>query len=203
MILHAFILWPEAAFVEMRKFAIKHAVCLWNGLQNRSSLLSSIELISQTRWTTMNSTEGHVLGCPNYALDPKLADGKKIPKWQRCSRRCIFLGFSDQHSSNAGLILNMVKVSCRPQFHVVYVIWFVLYFSQCRLGRHTRYWEIVYRKLCKVLKSGHEWIWRLKLHSYSCCWMVLTTRSLEGSRAHKIPQEKNQIVKHSPVQQEA
>ena len=134
MLLHAFIHWPEAAFVEMRKFAIKHAVCLWNGLHNRSSLLSSIELISQTRWTTMNSSEGHVLGCPNYALDPKLADGKKKPKWQRCSRRGIFLGFSDQHSSNAGLILNMATVSCRPQFHVVYVIWFVLYFPSADSG---------------------------------------------------------------------
>ena len=122
MLLHAFIHWPEAAFVAIRKFAIKHAACLWNGFHNRSSLLSSIELISQTRWTTMNSSEGHVLGCPNYALDPKLADGKKKPKWQRCSRRGIFLGFSDQHSSNAGLILNMATVSCRPQFHVVYVI---------------------------------------------------------------------------------
>ena len=49
----------------------------------------------------------HVWGCPIYALDPKIADGKKIPRWNTRSRQGIFVGFSRDHASNIPLILNL------------------------------------------------------------------------------------------------
>ena len=55
-----------------------------------------------------------------YVLDPKLQDGKKLPKWQPHSRRGQFLGFSLDHASNVGLIRNLRTGFISPQFHVVH-----------------------------------------------------------------------------------
>jgi hypothetical protein len=44
------------------------------------------------------------MGCPVYVLDPKLQDGQKIPKWDPRSRRGMFVGVSNAHSSIVGRI---------------------------------------------------------------------------------------------------
>ena len=59
-------------------------------------------------------------GCPCFVLDPKLQDGKKIPKWNNRSHRGQFLGFSTEHSSQVGLIRNLKTNWISPQYHVVY-----------------------------------------------------------------------------------
>jgi hypothetical protein len=54
-----------------------------------------------------------------YVLDPKLQDGKKIPKWNCRARQGQFLGFSDEHS----LLVATVRLTTgfvSPQFHVVF-----------------------------------------------------------------------------------
>ena len=53
-------------------------------------------------------------------LDPKLQDGKKIPKWHARARRGQFLGMSIAHSSTVGPIRNLRTQRVSPQFHVVY-----------------------------------------------------------------------------------
>ena len=55
-----------------------------------------------------------------YVLDPKLQEGKKLPRWQPRSRKGVFVGFSNQHSSDVPLILNLQTGSISPQFHVVF-----------------------------------------------------------------------------------
>ena len=55
-----------------------------------------------------------------YVLDPKLQTGKKLSRWQSRSRKWFFVGFSNQHSSNVPLILNLQTGSISPQFHVVF-----------------------------------------------------------------------------------
>ena len=63
----------------------------------------------------------HVWGCPVYVLvDPRLQDGKKIPKWDPRVRRGQFLGFSTRHSNTVGLVLNHRTGNVTPQFHCVY-----------------------------------------------------------------------------------
>jgi hypothetical protein len=62
----------------------------------------------------------HVFGCPVFLLDPRLQDGKKLPKWTPRSRRGQFLGYSPQNSTLVGRILNMSTGSVTPQFHLVY-----------------------------------------------------------------------------------
>ena len=61
----------------------------------------------------------HVLGAPVYVLDPKLQDGKKIPKWEPRSRLGMYLGFSSKHSSLVSNVLNIWTGSVSPQYHVV------------------------------------------------------------------------------------
>ena len=53
-------------------------------------------------------------------LDPKLQDGKKLPKWQACARRGQCLGVSPDHSRTIGRILNLRSGFISPQYHVIY-----------------------------------------------------------------------------------
>ena len=56
----------------------------------------------------------------NNFLDPKLQDGKKLPKWQARARRGQYLGTSPDHSSTVGLIHNLRTGFISPQYHVIY-----------------------------------------------------------------------------------
>eukprot|EP00977_Amphora_coffeiformis_P019291 scaffold7139_cov100-Amphora_coffeaeformis.AAC.2 len=47
-------------------------------------------------------------------------DGKKIPKWEPCSRQGQFLGFSKEHATTIGLIRNTRTGYISPKFHGVY-----------------------------------------------------------------------------------
>ena len=53
-------------------------------------------------------------------LDPKLQDGKKLPKWDPQTRQGQYLGKSSAHASSVGLIRNLRTGYISPQFHVVY-----------------------------------------------------------------------------------
>ena len=50
----------------------------------------------------------------------KLAGKKLVPRWQPCSRREVFVGFSSLHSSEVPLVLNLQTGSITPQYHVVF-----------------------------------------------------------------------------------
>ena len=63
----------------------------------------------------------HVWGCPTHVLEPKLQKpGVKIPKWDPRSRRGVNMGFSKMHSTQVGLVLNLLTGSVSPNFHVVF-----------------------------------------------------------------------------------
>jgi hypothetical protein len=61
-----------------------------------------------------------VFGCPVYVLDPTLQDAKKLPKWNRRSRRVVYLGYSRQHSNNVHMVLNLETGNISPQYHLVF-----------------------------------------------------------------------------------
>ncbi|KAL7463902.1 hypothetical protein ACHAXS_004255, partial [Conticribra weissflogii] len=62
----------------------------------------------------------HVWDCLVFVLNPKLQDGKKIPKWNCRLRLGQFLGFSDEHSSLAANVWNLATGYMSPQFHLVF-----------------------------------------------------------------------------------
>ena len=63
----------------------------------------------------------HVWGCPTYVLEQKLQNtGVKIPKWAPRSQRGVNMGFRYIHSTQVGLVLNLLIGSIYPQYHVVF-----------------------------------------------------------------------------------
>ena len=69
---HSSILWP---------MAVDYVVWVYNHTPNPKTGLAPIDLMSKTTWPQRKLKDTHVWGCPIYALDPKIADGKKIPCW--------------------------------------------------------------------------------------------------------------------------
>ena len=63
----------------------------------------------------------HVWGCPTYVLEPKLQKpGVKIPKWAPRIQRGVNMGFIKMHSTQVGLVINLLTGSISPQYHVVF-----------------------------------------------------------------------------------
>ena len=76
MMLHQSLLWPE--YFDMR---------LWNILPNHGHGLSPNEVFSGTKLSHNALQSENTWGCPAYVLDPKLQDGKKLPKWDPRTRQ--------------------------------------------------------------------------------------------------------------------
>ena len=62
----------------------------------------------------------HVWGCPTFVFDPRLQDGKKLPKWSPRSCLGFFMGYSNSRSSAVSLILNLKTGSITPRYHLVH-----------------------------------------------------------------------------------
>ena len=121
MMLHSAIHWPESADAALWPFAVEHAVYLWNNLPRPDNGLSPLEVFTGVTQPTQSPLQNaRVWGCPVFVLDPKLQDGKKLPKWQPRSRQGMYLGTSASHSTSVGRILNMRTGFLSPQYHVVY-----------------------------------------------------------------------------------
>ena len=61
-----------------------------------------------------------VSGCTFYVLDPTMQDGKKLPCWEPKSQSGQFLGKSDCHASNIGMVHNLKIGNILSQYHVLY-----------------------------------------------------------------------------------
>ena len=77
-------------------------------------------MLTQEKATHKDLLRSHVWGCPTFVLDPKLQDGKKIPKWNRRSRLGQFLGFSQQHSTLVAYLHHLTTGYVSPQLHCVF-----------------------------------------------------------------------------------
>jgi hypothetical protein len=122
MMLHQAIMWPDRADLKLWPFAMEHAAFLWNSLPREDGGLSPIEIFTkQVVHDHSGLTNAHVWGCPVYVLDPKLQDGKKLPKWDPRARRGMYLGMSVDHSAaSISRILNLRTGHISSQFHMVY-----------------------------------------------------------------------------------
>ncbi len=105
--LHAAIHWPEARDEQVWPLAVDYSLQLWNNTPKEGVGLSPEVLFSRSKGDGSSMLNSHVWGCPTYVLDPKLQDGKKLPKWEPRSRRGQFVGVSSRHSSTVGLIRNL------------------------------------------------------------------------------------------------
>ena len=120
LMLHAIIHWPEERDEQLWPLAVDYSLYLWNNTPKEGVGLSPEELFCKTKGDGTPILHSHVWGCPTYVLDPKLQDGKSLPKWEPKARRGVFMGVSSMHSSTVGLIRNRTTGFISPQFHVVY-----------------------------------------------------------------------------------
>ena len=120
MMIHAALRWPSASDRELWPLALDHAAYLHNHTPIQSSGRSPEEIWTQTASSHTSLLHAKVWGCPVYVLDPRLQDGKKIPKWQPKSRRGQYVGASPLHASSVGVVRNLQTNNLSPQFHVVY-----------------------------------------------------------------------------------
>jgi len=121
MILHSLLYWPEASNLDLWPYAMDHAVYVWNNLPQRGTHLAPTELHTRSRFSHYDHLSSlAVWGCPVYVLEPKLQDGKKLPKWKPRTRRGMYLGKSDAHANTVGRILNLKTGYISPQYHCVY-----------------------------------------------------------------------------------
>jgi hypothetical protein len=120
MLLHMALHWPDQFSEDLWPFALDYSAFIHNHMPKRSQGLAPIELFCGTRLNCSYLRRARVFGCPSFVLDPKLQDGKKLPKWKPRSRQGQFLGFSSSHSTSVSLILNIQTGSISPQFHVVF-----------------------------------------------------------------------------------
>ena len=108
MLLHSTLMWPDQANLELWPYAMNQAVYIYNRTPKSDSGLAPVELFSRTKFSSYDHLQRlHVFGCPVFVLDPKLQDGKRIPKWKARFRRGQYLGVSQHHSTNVGKILNI------------------------------------------------------------------------------------------------
>jgi hypothetical protein len=121
LIIHFALHWPQASSTDLWPFAVDQAIYIWNHLPDSDTKLSHIELFTQTKFHNHHHLQNlHVFGCPVYVLDPLLQDAKKLPKWNRRSRRAVYLGYSRQHSKNVHMVLNLETGNISPQNHLVF-----------------------------------------------------------------------------------
>jgi hypothetical protein len=156
MLLHAVIHWPDQADLELWPFALEYAVYLWNHLPNKDSFLAPMELFASTKFTSYDFLHRmHVFGCPVYVLDPKLQDGKKLPKWSPRCRRGQYLGPSPDHSTTIGRILNLRTGFVSPQYHCVYDDQFSSV-SNAGAGEFINDDVLLHQVWDKLIESGYE-----------------------------------------------
>ena len=122
--LHATIRWGEVHTSTLWPMAVSYAIWLYNHTPDPKSGLAPIDLMSCTTWPRRKLKDTHVWGCPAYALEPKIADGKKVPCWNTRSHQGMFVGFSPEHASNIPLVLNLGTGKISPLFHIVFDDWF-------------------------------------------------------------------------------
>jgi hypothetical protein len=119
MLLHASLRWKTGIDSSLWPMAVNYATYVYNHTPKENGIAPA-DLFTGTQIPRHKLRDIHVWGCPVYVLDPTLQAGKKLPKWQPRSRRGLFVGLSDSHSSDVPLILNLSTGSISPQFHVVF-----------------------------------------------------------------------------------
>ena len=121
MMHHAALHWPDVCDTALWPMATMHAVYILNRLPREDTGLSALELFTRIQWPRKRLHDLHVWGCPVYVLQDAIADGKKLPRWQPRSSRCMYVGVSgERHHSSVPSVLNLETGKISHQFHVVF-----------------------------------------------------------------------------------
>lgn len=117
-IFQAMLSWPAEITLDLWPYAVQCAVDVQNSIP-KTSMVSANEVFANTK-CNFNFRQLHPFGCPVFVLDPAIADGKKIPRWNPRSRPGAYLGKSKSHAGNISLVLNTRTRHVSPKYHLVY-----------------------------------------------------------------------------------
>jgi hypothetical protein len=141
MMLHAAVRWPDLADSSLWPLAMDYAAYTYNHMPSIESGMAPIDLFTKTTVPRQRLKDLHVWGCPTYVLEPKLQDGKKLPRWKPRSRRGVFLGLASRYASSVPLVLNPNTSHIFPQFHVIFDDLFTTVLSQSQEDEPPKEWE--------------------------------------------------------------
>ena len=141
MMLHAGVRWPDLVEASLWPLAMEYAAYIYNHTPSMESGQAPIDIFTRTVVPRQRLKDLHVWGCPTYVLEPKLQDGKKIPRWKPRSRRGVFLGLANKYASSIPLVLNPSTGHISPQFHVVFDDLFTTVVSQAESDEPPSHWE--------------------------------------------------------------
>lgn len=125
MMLRAVIHWPAMADSSLWPMAVSHAVFLYNHTPDPTTGLALVDVFTKTRWEQRRLHDMHPWGCPTYLLDHRIADGRKIPRWEPCSEQEVNMGMSMRHNNLVPLQLQPSTGKMTTGYHVVFDDWFV------------------------------------------------------------------------------
>jgi hypothetical protein len=174
MILHDSIHWKDGIDASVWPQAVAYAAHIYNNTPKDGVCPAYIFTVSAV--PRHHLMDLHVWGCPLYVLDPKIQQGKKLPRWEPRSKRGMFLGLSQQHAREVPLVLNLGTGSITTQFHVVFDDLFTTVPSIERDTAPPDHWE----ELCHE-NSSHIMLDSPPEHSNDE-W--LTEEDLETKRRH-------------------
>jgi hypothetical protein len=126
MMLHAAIHWPDVANSTLWPMAIVHAVYLYNHMPALDTGISPVDMFTKMQWEQWKFHDVHVWGCPVYALDKTISNGKKLPHSTPCSCHVTHMGNLMKHASNVPLVLTLETGAITAQFHVLFNDWFAM-----------------------------------------------------------------------------
>ncbi|MBE0451949.1 MAG: hypothetical protein IBX70_14070, partial [Clostridia bacterium] len=156
LLLHFVLHWPDAADLELWPFALEMAVYCWNNLPKRETRRAPLEVFARELFPNYAHLRRlHVWGCPVYVLDPKLQDGKKLPKWNPRARRGLYLGPSPHHSTLVSRVLNLNTGAVSPQYHIVCDDLFSTV-PNCDFGGTIRPDDFDAEQWSKLIETGYE-----------------------------------------------
>jgi hypothetical protein len=119
MLLHSSAHWKEGINSSLWPMAVNYATHIYNTTPKENGVCPA-DIFLGTTVPRHRLQHLHTWGCPVYILDPTLANGSKLPRWQPKSRLGIFVGMSKFHSSDVPLVLNIQTGFITAQFHVVF-----------------------------------------------------------------------------------
>ena len=119
MLFHATVHWKHGIDSSMWPMTVKYPANVYNSLPQPNNISPS-DLFYGVRVPCHKLPNMHVWGCPVHVLNPSLQSWKKIPRWEPRSKRGIFCGLSNVHSSEVPQVLNLTTGRITSQFHVVF-----------------------------------------------------------------------------------
>ena len=115
MLMQALLRFPiDTLFTGLWTMAMTYSVWVYNRIPDMKYGLSAIEIWSRSSFDPVSETHSncHIWGFPTYILEPKLQNPREnIHKWAPRSLRGVNKGFRKMHSTQVGLVLNLLTGS--------------------------------------------------------------------------------------------